>query len=343
MDDMGNDTGNDTEQGADPVADPAGTGAGETPELSIIVVNYNTCEMTQDCIRSIHAETVRTAFELIVIDNNSPDGSAAAFAEAFPQDRVIASPDNLGFARANNVAAREARGTYLLLLNPDTLVLDGAIDRLMDFARAHPQAQIWGGRTLFGDRTLNPTSCHRQMTPWSLFCRASGLATLFPRNEWTNAEHYGGWDRSTEREVDIVTGCFLLLPRALWEELGGFDLSFVMFGEEADLCLRATQRGARPRVTPEATIVHYGGASSSQQAPARRLIQILCAKRTMVAKHWTGLSRLIGVPLFYAWPLGRYLATGIAARLFGRGRAAHDAWAEVWRRRAEWENGYPPA
>ena len=144
----------------------------------MLVVSYNTREMTLACLRSLAAET-RVPHEVIVLDNASRDGSAAAIAEAFPGLRLIASAENHGFALGNNLAAREARGRYLLLLNPDTLVLDGAVDRLVAFAGRTPEAGIWGGRTLFADGSLNPMSVFGDQTLWSLFCRASGLALAF--------------------------------------------------------------------------------------------------------------------------------------------------------------------
>ncbi|KAB2846675.1 MAG: glycosyltransferase family 2 protein, partial [Hyphomicrobiaceae bacterium] len=232
-----------------------------SPQVSIIVVSYNTKSETLACLASVAKETPALAHELIVVDNNSPDGSAEAIAQACPGARLHALKDNLGFARANNLAALEARGEYLLLLNPDTVVLDRAIERLAAFAENTPGAGIWGGRTLFGNLKLDPTSAWRRMTPWSLFCRASGLSAALPRSRFFNSEEMPDWDRSSEREVDIVTGCFLLIRRELWQRLGGFDPVFFMYGEEADLCLRARQMGARPRITPTSTIIHLGGAS----------------------------------------------------------------------------------
>src|SRR5688572_24667662 len=120
----------------------------ERPRVSILVISYNTREMTLDCLRSIAHET-REPHELIVVDNSSSDGSADAIAAQFPDVRLRRPEKNLGFARANNVASTEARGDYLLLLNPDTVVLDRAIDRLVAFADANPDAGIWGGRTLY--------------------------------------------------------------------------------------------------------------------------------------------------------------------------------------------------
>jgi GT2 family glycosyltransferase len=322
----------------------AGTGAGTgtgAPVVSILVISYNTRAMTLDCLRSVVAETT-IPYELIVLDNASADGSAAAIAEAFPEIRLIASPENLGFARGNNVAAREARGRYLLLLNPDTVVLDGAIDRLVAFAGRVPSAGIWGGRTLYGDRSLNPTNVFADQTLWSVFCRTSGLALMFRRSERFNPEDYGAWDRSTEREVGLVSGAFFLIERGLWNRLGGFDLTFVMYGEEADLCRRARAFGARPRMTPEASIVHYVGASSSRRSDKDALV--LKAKVTLARRHLPAWQRPIAVFLLRMWPLSRRLGGALAARLTGSAAAAEAArhWGAVWAARAEWQDGFTP-
>lgn len=318
---------------------PRGTPAGEggtdqvqDPEISIIIVSFNTRAMTLDCLRSIADET-KSAHEVIVIDNASKDGSAEAVAEAFPGVRLLAETQNHGFARANNIAARHARGGYILLLNPDTVVLDGAIDRLLAFAKARPEARIWGGRTLYGDGRLNPTCCWGKMTLWSVFCTTTGLSSAFQGSTLFNPEGYGGWQRDAEREVDIVCGAFLLIPRAFWEELGGFDLRYVMYGEEADLCLRARALGARPRITPEATIIHYVGAS--EQVRGSKIVMLLKAKILLIRDHFPAWQKAPATWLFRLWPLTRFGAATVLRRLE---KAA--GWKEVWTRRAEWWHGY---
>ena len=189
--------------------------------------------MTLDCIASVIAETT-VPYELIVLDNASADGSAAAIAAAYPGIRLIASRENLGFARGNNVAAREARGKYLLLLNPDTLVLDHALDRIVAFAERTPAgAHLGRPHAAAATGSLNPTSVFGDMTLWSLFCRASGLALVFKGSAFFNSEFYGAWQRDSERDVDVVMGCFFLIRRDRWEALGGLDPTFVMYGEEA--------------------------------------------------------------------------------------------------------------
>ena len=162
--------------------------------LSIIVVSFNTREMTLAALASIAAET-QTPHAVIVVDNASTDGSAAAIAAHPSRPRLVSLDENIGFGRANNLAASLATGELLLLLNPDTVILDRAIDRLVDFSRSRPEAQIWGGRTVFADGRLNRASGWGRMTAWSLFCRASGLAVVFPRSNLFNSEAYGAWSR----------------------------------------------------------------------------------------------------------------------------------------------------
>jgi GT2 family glycosyltransferase len=309
------------------------------PDISIVVVSYNTREMTLECLRSVVAETRAADYELIVVDNASADGSAAAIAAEFPDLELIALEENIGFARANNLAARRARGERLLLLNPDTVVLDGALDRLLAFAESRPGARIWGGRTLFADRSLNPTSCWGRMTVWSLFARAVGLTMLFPRSELLNPEPYGDWQRDSVREVDIVTGCLLLIDRPLWDELGGFDERYFMYGEEADLCRRASARGAAPVMTPEATIVHYGSASDT----GNKASAVAAARITLIREHWSPLTRRLGVFLSWASALTHHLAYAAATRLLpGRRGLRENArmHAGVWHERRRWLAGY---
>ena len=318
-------------------------GASAAIEVSILVVSYNTRALTLRCLDTVAAET-RATHEVIVIDNASSDGSAVAIGAHPSRPRLIASRDNLGFARANTVAARAARGEYLLLLNPDTEVRDCAIDALIAFAQRTPAARIWGGRTLFADGRLNPSSCWGRMTVWNQLCRALGLTGLVARSEICNGEAYGGWDRGSERDVDIVSGCFLLIRRADWEALGGFDASYFMYGEEADLCLRAARSiGARPRVTPEATIVHHGGASETTRAG--KMIKLLTAKATLIRRHWPAWQIPLGLTLLAAWPLSRAMACAAAGRLLRRPRltAAAATWREIDRARGQWIAGYAPA
>lgn len=309
-------------------------------ELSIVVVSYNTREMTLDCLRSIAAETRSTSYEVIVVDNNSSDGSAAAISREFPMVRLIALNSNIGFGRANNLAAKQARGRRLLLLNPDTIIIDHAIDRLVQFAEANPSFQVWGGRTVFPDGSLNRTSCFRRISLWNLVCFALGLTYVGRRNPILNSEAYGGWDRDTVRHVDIVTGCFLLIGRDLWQRLNGFDPAFFMYGEEADLCHRARLAGARPAITPSATIVHYGGASDV--VPVDKMVKVFTGRITLINRQFSSFTRGAGGTLHLIAALTRWCGYRLAA--LSSGKTCHeesaDYWRAVWRRRGEWIHGY---
>ena len=309
-------------------------------DVSILVVSFNTRELTCAAIASALAETPSLTTEIIVVDNASTDGSAAAIGSAFPSVRLIALDRNVGFAAGNTLAAREARGRFLLLLNPDTLVLDRAVDRLYAFALARPEALIWGGRTLFADGRLNPASCWGRMTPWNLLCRATGLTGLFPNTTLFNGEAIGGYRRDMVRAVDIVSGCFLMIGRDTWDRLGGFDPLFFMYGEEADLCLRARALGAHPAVTPDATIVHLGGASET--ARTGKMTRLLAAKASLIDRHFPPATRALGLALHALWPLSRLVVHTLRAAATGRPahRAEAAAWREIWSRRAEWRRGY---
>lgn len=323
------------------MADPAQAGTG-APLLSIVVVSYNTREMTLDCLRSVIDQTRETPYEVIVVDNASPDGSAAAIAAAFPDAafpniRLMAETTNHGFAGGNNLAVAAARGEYVLLLNPDTVVLDGAIDRLMGFARETPRAKIWGGRTLYGDGSLNRTCCFQRMTLWNVFCRATGIAAALGNHRLVS-EAYGGWGMDTVRPVDIVTGCFFLIPRRLWTDLGGFDPGYFMYGEEADLCLRAArEHGADPHFTPHAVIVHHGGASEPVRSD--KMVRLFKAKMRLIDRHFPPWQKPVGRFLFRMIAWSRATALPLAAAVLrreGLSRAAA-AWREIWARRAEWQ------
>lgn len=334
---------------AQKVSDPAGAletidakQHGQTADLTVIIISYNTKRMTLRAIETLFANTHDTRFDCVVLDNASTDGSARAIAAAFPQIKLIASGENLGFARANNLVAAQCTSPYILLLNPDTETQAGAVDALMRFAEAQPQAGIWGGRTVFADGSLNIASCWAAPSLRSLFFRTFGLSTLFPRSAVINAETYGSWPRDTARQVDIVVGCFLLIRRSLWETLNGFRPEYYMYGEDADLCLRARSLGYRPMITPDAQIVHHVGASTPRNV--EKALLVMKARTSLIQDHWPRWKIGLGISLMWLWSALRFGATRpFAASSHPRLRASADRWQTIWTRRRAWLSGYDQA
>lgn len=302
-------------------------------DVSILIISYNTRELTLDCLRSVYAQTKGIEFEVIVLDNASADRSAEAVRSAYPDVKLLALEKNVGFAKGNNLAAKEATGELLLLLNPDTVVLDGAVQQAVAFARAHPEAGIIGGRTYFGDMSLNYSSCHGHPTVWSMICKGTGLASVMRQSAWFNPESLGAWERDTVREVDAVTGCFLLIRRALWDELRGFDESFFMYGEDTDLCLRAWKAGQKCMICPEARLIHYGG--KSEDVRADKMVKLFRAKTQFFEKHWRPGTAWFGVRMLDLWAFSRMAALGALRCIRPSCGAGYKAWREIWQRRGE--------
>jgi N-acetylglucosaminyl-diphospho-decaprenol L-rhamnosyltransferase len=305
------------------------------PDVSVLLVTYRCRDEAAACLRSIHETTERENVEIVLLDNASGDGTVELVRSDFPDVRLIASPENLGFALGVNRAAEQATGEFVLLLNPDMEVHPGAIESLVAFARAHPQHGLYGGRTLDPDGTVNPGSCWGAPSLWSLFCFAALLSTTFKHSRLFDPESLGGWQRDTVREVDIVTGCLLLARRTLWEELGGFDTRFFMYGEDADLSFRAKALGYRPAITPDAVVTHEIGVSSATRED--KLILLFQGKATLLRKHWRGLRLRLGLLLLQA-------GVGLRALLAVLGRRTDPraaAWRQVWRERKSWLAGYP--
>jgi N-acetylglucosaminyl-diphospho-decaprenol L-rhamnosyltransferase len=316
---------------------PDGSDAKAPAELTIIIVSYNTRELTLKCLETLYAETVGLSMRVVVFDNDSADGSADAIAAHYPDTELIRNPENIGFARANNLVAESVTSEWMLLLNPDTEVHAGAISNLLSFSKKHPEAGITGGRTVFPDGSLNIASCWRRITPWSLFCSTFYLTNLLPRSELFNPEAMGGWQRNTVRRVDIVVGCFLMIRTALWRELDGFDARYFMYGEEADLCLRAARKGYRPMITPDAQIMHLVGASSSKRTD--KALRVIKAKTTLIRDHWSRFMVPVGIAQMWFWAALRRIVSSVVAAIT-KNSALRDHWALVWKQRHDWLAGY---
>lgn len=303
-----------------------------TPEIAVIIVNYNTRDEVVECVDSVVAAT-STPLEIVVVDNGSVDGSVEALRDYGAPVKVVEAGANVGFARGVNLGVEGSEAPWVLLLNPDTIVLDGALDALVDFGRSHPENGLYGGRTLRPDGTTDPSSCWGPMTMWSLTCYALGLTTVFKRNRFFDPESLGGWERDSVREVPIVTGCLLLMKRADWHRVGGMDERFFLYGEDAEFSGRALKHGLKPVIVPGATIIHAVGGSTVPGG--RKMSLVMAGKATVLKTQWRPLAAAIGIALLQ-------IGAGLRAAPYML-RRTRGTWTHAWAHRRDWRAGYPEA
>lgn len=245
-------------------------------DLGIVIVNYNTREDLGRCLDSIATNEGAFSRRVIVVDNGSTDGSGDLVRRAYPWVELIASPKNGGYAYANNLGLRalgfgepveaQMRPRYALLLNPDTILPPDALQTMLAYMDAHPEAGIAGPRLVRLDGSLD-RACRRSFpTPAVSFYHFVGLGKLFPQSPRFARYNMTYLDEHVETEVDAVVGAFMLLRREALEEAGLLDERFFMYGEDLDLCYRIKQRGWRVLYNPAVTVVHVKGAASRKNA-----------------------------------------------------------------------------
>lgn len=301
-------------------------------DVAVLIVTYNSADQIETCLSTLLSQRQSISQEVIVVDNQSQDETVQIIKSRFPSVRLYEPGENLGFARAVNFAARQTQAKYVLLLNPDTEVMDHAVDRAFTFAESNPQYGFYGGRTLKEDReSLERSSCWGQPTTWSLFLFATGLSALFRHNSFLDPESLGSWQRDSVREVGVVTGCFLLIRKDAWDEIEGFDEHFWLYGEDVDIAMRARKAGYRPVITPDAVTVHEVGQSSTS---VQKMIWLHRGKVSLIKKHWSGPSR--DMSLFF-------LKCGVLLRaiLYNAKGSKDNQWVQGWKRRKEWIFGHP--
>ncbi len=225
-------------------------------DLSIIIVNWNVRELLEKCLVSIFKDPPRKIFEIIVVDNASCDGSPEMVKEKFPQVKLIKNKENLGFARANNQAIEQSEGRYVLLLNPDTIALSGALDNLVDFMETHPEAGAVAPRLLNPNGSPQP-SCLSFPTLAAMGIRAVFIEGLWPNNPISRQYLMRNFNYQSEAEVDQPMGAALMVRRAALDKIGFFDESSFMFFDEVDLCFRLKKAGWKIYFTPKSEVIHF--------------------------------------------------------------------------------------
>ncbi|MFI4855378.1 MAG: glycosyltransferase family 2 protein [Phycisphaerales bacterium JB065] len=239
-------------------------------DLSIVIISFNTIEITRDCLRSVFENLCGLNTQVIVVDNDSKDGSADMVAAEFPQVELIRNTDNRGFAAANNQGFERCTGEFVLLLNSDTVVLGDVLGKSVEYMREHPDVGVFGCRVLNPDRTMQPT-CFMVPSLLNLTLMTLGLSR-FRRPRFFGRMKMLDWHRDSEREVQVVTGCYMLVRRKAMDEVGWLDDSFFFCGEETDWCVRFRQADWKIIFSPVGEIIHIGNASGRRFEARRDLM-----------------------------------------------------------------------
>ena len=236
-----------------------------SPVLSVVVLSWNTQELTLACLRALFAETPKHNREVIVVDNGSHDGSPDAIAAQFPQVQLIRNPDNRLYAAGNNQGAAVAAGQFVCTLNSDTEVRAGALDTLVDFLRDHDDYGAVAPRLSDPDGSVQ-FACQRFPTLWTALCFDSWLGSFWPGSRVVDRYLMRDFDHLQTRDVDQPPGACCMLRTAEWRQLGGFDEQLALFYNDVDLCQRLVAGGRKIRYIATAEVMHHRGASTKNFA-----------------------------------------------------------------------------
>lgn len=233
-------------------------------ELSIIIVNYNVKEFLQNLLHSIEKASSNIVKEIIVVDNASDDGSVEVIKEKFPSVKLLENKINVGFGRANNQGLAIAKGKYFLFINPDCIVSEDTLDKMISFFESHPDCGLAGCKILNSDGTLQ-LACRRSFPgPWTSFTKVTGLSNIFSSSRIFARYNLTYLDENKTYEVDAVSGSFMMIRKEVYQKTGGFDEQFFMYGEDLDLCYRVQKNDYKVFYVHSTQIIHYKGESTKR-------------------------------------------------------------------------------
>ncbi|MFZ1395994.1 MAG: glycosyltransferase family 2 protein [Candidatus Promineifilaceae bacterium] len=288
------------------------------PTLSIVIVNYNTRQLLDDCLASIFAaQAPAGGLEVIVVDNASRDGSTAMVREKYPSVQLIASEVNRGFSAANNMGVRVANGRTILFLNSDTRVDANALTEPVAYLLANPTVGALTVRLIYPTGERDPDNHRGFPTPWNAICHFSGLSKLFPADPRFNGYFQSYADMSQTHPVDVIAGSYMLMPMALCRELGGWDETYFFYGEDIDFCYRIRQAGYQIIYYPHVEVLHYKGASSGLRKESADIAKPPKETRVRVAKESVRAMKIFYSKFYrqqYPWLVTAVVLAGIQIR-----------------------------
>ena len=285
-------------------------------KLSIVIVNYNVSYFLEQCLKSVYKALEGIEAEVFVVDNDSKDQSVSMLKAQFPQVKLIENKHNPGFSIANNQAIREAKGEYILLLNPDTVVEENTFHKSLEFMGEHPDAGGLGIKMIDGKGNFLPESKRGLPTPWVAFYKIFGLSTLFPKSKKFARYHLGHLSKDENHEVEILAGAYMMMPKKVLDEIGLLDETFFMYGEDVDLSYRISQAGYKNYYLADSSIIHYKG-ESTKKGSLNYVMVFYKAMIIFAEKHFSGTyAKFFSLLIHFAI----YLRAGLAvvSRVFKR-------------------------
>ncbi len=256
-------------------------------KLSIIIVNYNVKYFLEQCLLSVEKAAHGIAHEVFVVDNDSVDDSLEMLARRFPQVKLIANKENLGFSKANNQAIRQAKGEYILLLNPDTVVQDNSFRVCIDFMDEHAEAGALGVKMVDGKGNFLPESKRGLPTPWVSFYKIFGLSAIFPHSSIFARYHMGHLNENENHPIEILAGAFMWIRKSALDKAGLLDEDYFMYGEDIDLSYRILKAGYQNYYLADTSIIHYKG-ESTKKGSLNYVYVFYKAMAIFAGKHFSG-------------------------------------------------------
>lgn len=235
-------------------------------KLSVIIVNYNVKYFLEQCLQSVIVASKNIESEIFVVDNNSVDGSVQMLNNNFPDINVIANKENVGFSKANNQAIKSAKGEYILLLNPDTIVEPDTFEKCIDYMDKHPDTGGLGVKMIDGKGKFLPESKRGFPTPMVAFYKIFGLSALFPKSKRIGKYHLGYLSEDDINNVEVLAGAFMLIRKTVIDKIGLLDEDYFMYGEDIDYSYRIIKAGYKNVYFPKTRIIHYKGESTKKSS-----------------------------------------------------------------------------
>jgi GT2 family glycosyltransferase len=292
-------------------------------DISVVIVAWNAKHYLELCLESLAEAPPRRSMEVIVVDNASADGTAEMVEARFPDVKLIRSNENLGFAKGNNVAIRQCSGRYIALVNPDVIVFPGCLDALADFLDQNPKVGNVGPRVFNPDMTQQST-CRRFPTLWNNFCSATGLATAFKNSRFFAGEHMFYFPHDRTLPVDVLVGCFSMIRRETFNQVGLLDENLFMYGDDVDWCRRCWKAGWQVVFFPGARAIHDRGKITAPYP-----VRFAVAQQRSVLYYWRKHHGIWGVMGMRSIMLFHHLVRYAVAEAAGLARGKQSAEGDV--------------